>query len=423
MSSTRDALMLVAGVAIGGIGTFAIVNGAAGPTERPAASVAPIPSGPASLAAPDAATPEQRLGSVQRELGEERTTRLHAEARVAALEEELSRARSAPAAGTPTVMAVPAPGPAASAKKPLDAAQVAARLKEVEGSIDGLIAAKDGKKLLALYGELAQYGKAAWPLAAKIGALFGGFERGDSEELGLNGMEFFKVLVASDFMDLYSDVLDHPEGYEKDFRKMALWGLSMGDAAAAAPKLLGALKTEKDPQTLQMIAGMLAQSSANGPPQPGVADAVLDAINAQKNKQTRQTLVWTLSQMQGEEATRAIGSLAAAETDPQVKQQLELSLKVRAAPVAGYYVMSVQPSSEGEQAGLKPGDVLTTLNGKPLKSWQQLQGMHDGSDEAAAALVPVTVYRDGQTFGVNLKGGKSIWEIGVAGDFAKGTAR
>jgi S1-C subfamily serine protease len=180
--------------------------------------------------------------------------------------------------------------------------------------------------------------------------------------------------------------------------------------------LLQALRSEKDASSLQMIAGILAQN-----PPPGAADAILDAIANQKNKQARQVLIWSLGQMQGDDATRAITTLAAAESDPATKSQLDLALRVRASPVAGYFVAYVQPQSDAEQAGIKPGDVITTLQGQPVKNWQQLQGATGQTeDDKPFALV---VYRDGQTFNVQLAGGKTFWETGVSGDFAKGQAR
>jgi hypothetical protein len=300
----------------------------------------------------------------------------------------------------------------------VDRAWVAARVLVSAGALDSALAAKDGKKLLALYGELAGYGRAAWPLAKKLGAIFSSLDEG-SDELGLNGMEFFKTFALADFSELYADAFAHPEDYDKEFRKLAIWGISMGDSAAATPTLIQALKVEKDLRTIQQIAGVLAQN----PAQPGVADALLDAINAQKNKQARQTLVWTLTRMQGDEATRALGVLVAAATDPQTKQQLEISLKVRSIPVAGLYVYSVNAKSTAEAAGIKAGDVLTTYDGKPLKTWQQLQGTAGEDETAETRTSTIGVYRDGSTFSVSVKGGSSIWEMGITGDFAKGTAR
>ncbi len=291
-------------------------------------------------------------------------------------------------------------------------------MKEIEASIDSLVRAKDGKKLLALYSELSKYGREAWPLAAKLGAVFEKVSEDGGADLGLNGMDFYKGFVGADFAGLYADAILHPDSYDKEFRKVALWGLSMSDTSdpQVAAALVQELRSEKDVSSLQMIVGLIAQN-----PPPGATDAIVDAITNQKNKQSRQVLVWSLTQLQGDDATRAITALSAAETDPGTKQQLDLALKVRAAPVAGYFVAYVQPQSDAEQAGLKPGDVITTLQGQPVKNWQQLQGATGQTeDDKPLALV---VYRDGQTFNVQLSGGKSFWETGVTGDFAKGQAR
>jgi hypothetical protein len=194
----------------------------------------------------------------------------------------------------------------------------------------------------------------------------------------------------------------------------------MGDSKEATPALCAALKTEKDPEQISMLASCLAQSSMQSgrQPDPGVADAILGAINEHpKDKQVRQTLLWSLQQMPGDEATRALATLAAAETDPAQKAGLESALKVRACPVAGFYISAVTTGSDAETAGLKAGDVITTIADKPVKSWRSLQGSGD-----EGTTVTATIWRDGGTFTVQLKGGTSVWQLGAQGDIAKGTA-
>jgi len=415
MSAARDALMILAGVAIGAVGGVLVVRSSE-PAERGATNVA-APSSATAGAATALAAPE-RLAALERSVEEEQRTRAAAEMRVKALEDELATARaSSPQPSAPSAVAAgTAPSGSASAGEK-SAAQVAARLKEIEASLDRTIQDKDGKKLLALYRELAAYGKAAWPLVAKIGAIFGALNGQEFEtELGVGGMEFFKTFSQSDFSELYAQALAHPDDYDKNFRKVAIWGMSMGDAAAATPALLQALKTEKDPEDVVMIAAMLVQGAAKS--QPGVADALLDAINTQKNKSTKQSLLWTLQQVPGDDATRALATLAAQETDPAQKAQLESTLKARSSPVAGFYVVAVSDGSDGAVAGLKAGDVITSVGGKAVKNWSQLQA---GEDDGQP--VPLVVYREGSTFTVNVKAGKSVWELGVQGDFAKGSSR
>ncbi|HZV02997.1 MAG TPA: PDZ domain-containing protein [Planctomycetota bacterium] len=400
MSTTRDLLMLVAGVSIGGMGGWLVTSASASSVERPA-SVTVVERAQAPGATPLAATAshEERVAVAEEALSLERASRARAEEHAVALEEELARARS----GSITRPAV------------LDKAAIAARIKAIEEEVAAAKDKKDGKKLVALYVELSRYGKDAWPLAAKVGAMFSGVEDGDATELGISTSDFYKAFVTADFAGLYVDALGHPDAYDKTFRQVAIWGLSMCDSSGAGPVLLEALKTEKDASMIQMIAGLLAQN-----PPPGAADAIVAALAEQKNEQAQYMLAWTLGRIPGDDATRAIQGLVAQTTDETIKAQLDQSLKVRSAPVAGYYVLAITPESDADKAGLRQGDVIVSLNGKPLKGWMQLQDNGDDANQGDAATVALSVYRDGATFDLRLGGAKSIWERGVQGDFSKG---
>lgn len=71
-----------------------------------------------------------------------------------------------------------------------------------------------------------------------------------------------------------------------------------------------------------------------------------------------------------------------------------------------------------EKAGLKPGDVVTSLNGKPVVSWPQLvEGVHQSGGQP----VQFVIRRDGADIplaitpmqGMDSEGG-SVWQIGVS---------
>ena len=224
--------------------------------------------------------------------------------------------------------------------------------------------------------------------------------------------------MTADFAQLYVDALTHPDAYDKTFRQVATWGLSLCDASGVGPALVDALKSEKDPMILQSIAGLLAQN-----PPAGAAQQIAAAIGDTKNAQARAMLAWALTRIPGDDATGAIQGLMAGTTDDTTKVQLAQSLQVRAAAVPGYVVLNVTPQSDAEQAGLKPGDVITAMNGKAMKGWTQLQDTGDDQGQGDQATVALAVYRDGQTFNITLQGAKSLYERGLYGDFSKGQAR
>ncbi len=107
-----------------------------------------------------------RLSDVEKELLAERRARQRAEAERDAAAGELAASREEAAGAATAAAPGSGSGSGTGTDAALDPAAVAARLQAIEGEIDGAFLAKDGKKALALYRELATLGKAGWPLAA-----------------------------------------------------------------------------------------------------------------------------------------------------------------------------------------------------------------------------------------------------------------
>jgi serine protease Do len=64
----------------------------------------------------------------------------------------------------------------------------------------------------------------------------------------------------------------------------------------------------------------------------------------------------------------------------------------------GSYIQSVEPGGPAEKAGLKPGDVVTAVNGKEVTQDQSLSYLVNNLQPGAR--VPITLLRDGKTMTV-----------------------
>jgi regulator of sigma E protease len=107
------------------------------------------------------------------------------------------------------------------------------------------------------------------------------------------------------------------------------------------------------------------------------------------------------------------------------KVSLEVPLgdeKFRADPVVGYPAMppildEIQPGYPAEKAGLKPGDRVVSIDGKPIVTWQQLPEIVRGSNgrpihfivERAGKEVPITVTAKRTA----TPDGEMVWMIGA----------
>ncbi|MCS7065972.1 MAG: PDZ domain-containing protein, partial [Fimbriimonadales bacterium] len=66
----------------------------------------------------------------------------------------------------------------------------------------------------------------------------------------------------------------------------------------------------------------------------------------------------------------------------------------------GMLIMGVERNSLAEQAGLRPGDVLTAMNGRPLTSIEQFQQMV--RRVRLKEKIRFTVWREGRTLTVEV---------------------
>jgi serine protease Do len=97
----------------------------------------------------------------------------------------------------------------------------------------------------------------------------------------------------------------------------------------------------------------------------------------------------------GEEPQRGRLGLAVEPLTPELAQSLGTS------HTHGLVVRSVQDGSPADEAGLRPGDLITEVNRKPVRTVEDLRRAVEASKEGAPTLL--LVYRDGNSIFVTVK--------------------
>jgi len=83
-------------------------------------------------------------------------------------------------------------------------------------------------------------------------------------------------------------------------------------------------------------------------------------------------------------------------SDPQVRRLLQELMPGARLPANGMFINGVMANSPARSAGIQPGDVLVELNGRPLRSIEQMQNYMRTAKPGQK--VTLRVWRDGRTF-------------------------
>jgi TonB family protein len=74
-------------------------------------------------------------------------------------------------------------------------------------------------------------------------------------------------------------------------------------------------------------------------------------------------------------------------------QDIETSIGIGVAGISGFVIQSVEPGSPAEQNGIRPGDVIVSLDGRPVKSAQDMGEVFRNSLTTPDKLVEVVFLR------------------------------
>ncbi|ACK65197.1 2-alkenal reductase [Rippkaea orientalis PCC 8801] len=91
------------------------------------------------------------------------------------------------------------------------------------------------------------------------------------------------------------------------------------------------------------------------------------------------------------------------EITPEIKQKLKQSQELNVVADQGVLIVKVMPNSPADQAGLKPGDVIQSIEQEPLKNPGQVQQAVEKTD--IGSTLPLQVERNGQTLDLSIKVG------------------
>jgi S1-C subfamily serine protease len=83
-------------------------------------------------------------------------------------------------------------------------------------------------------------------------------------------------------------------------------------------------------------------------------------------------------------------------SDPQIRRFLQERLPEVRFPANGMFIDGVVANSPARSAGIQPGDVLVELNGRPLRSIEQMQNYMRTAKPGQK--VTLRIWRDGRTF-------------------------
>lgn len=88
---------------------------------------------------------------------------------------------------------------------------------------------------------------------------------------------------------------------------------------------------------------------------------------------------------------------------PELKQQLRQSTGVMLKAEQGVAIMRVVPDSPADAAGVKPGDVIQSVQGQAVQSPSQVQDLVEKTQ--IGSTLPLQINRDGQVVSLNVKVG------------------
>jgi len=282
-----------------------------------------------------------------------------------------------------------------------DSARTQALVEALRLRADAALAAKDRGALLAILADLSKIGKPGFLLAARlIDSIVKMMDSGAPID------EHAFRRVAGTFGTLFEEALEDPSSYGEAFRRFAAGSLPWTDSPDVAALYAKLLPLERDPLVARSMADAMGRSH-----DPSNVDALVAALSVQANGGVRTAIVGAISATPGDAAALALETLATT-GPPDVSGTAANDLLERKPSVSGLLVTYVAPRSPADIAGLAPGDILVSYQGKPFSSWDELmlfQSLTGRSQTVTLALV-----RQGNRFQALVRGGG---QLGLDGRF------
>ncbi|HZV02996.1 MAG TPA: PDZ domain-containing protein [Planctomycetota bacterium] len=393
MSTTRDTMLLFAGVAIGSVAGFTVANVAA-PRER-------TPDAPV-VVRETAQAPSAGV-ALEPVVEQERAARAQVEKERDALRLELAQVKSASAvaAALPERRRDPRPRTAPPAPPARPLATIATDAEDA-------IAKKDAERAVRLLRELSGLGRPAWPLIEKLADAT--FDANEDDDKGTQDVrqEIVRLFYRTDLSALALDALLDASSHSAETRRLAAYGSGGLEATPEqATRLVALVKTETDPDMAASLLGVLLRSNALD------ASSALDLLRGQTDARTRRALANGLTETDQAWVGDALAQLAQSDPDADIQKMARLALAQRNPTVQGYLVTGIVPNSQAASAGIQEGDIIVSYNGSDVRSEKQLARLKSGI--AQDANVQVSVWRDGSLVQLSMKPGS----IGVYGSVVK----
>src|SRR5262245_55755592 len=339
---------------------------------------------------------------------------VRAEAELAAVRDTKKRVRTeetGPVGEVPPDTRAPSdPSPAAAPQEATAADKTAAaraRLRTARDAVQAALAAKDGTKVLALLKELAAIARdlpEARDDAMKLAVDINRDVRG-AGELKLSQFAYYSGLGDPAMTELMLWSLENQSASPPDFRVLAAYSLPWAFAdnpESAVAKFDAALSRETDPRVQEAILRNVADMNAPA------AEALLAKLFADpaRDAALRTEAAFVLSTSKDPAVQRAIESAAQSDPDPRVQSAAKLALVARDPPASGCLVTAISPDGNAEAAGIRPGDVIVSYNGRSVPTYEELLKEREAASASGAETIAIVVVREGREQTMQVKSGR-----------------
>jgi hypothetical protein len=279
----------------------------------------------------------------------------------------------------------------------------AREVRDLAATIDRRFEERDGEGLLEVLRKLSLVVPEGREAAMSLTLRLLRDVRGE-RALGIDEVTFYSTLGDSGTRDLLVWSLAHPSPAE--FRVVAAFCLPwVLPREAALDSLVRALRGEKDATVQQALVGALWRMRDSR------VDAAVAALFLDRalDPAVRARAASILGETKDEAVVRALREAASSDADPRVRAAARGALQLREPPVDGYALLVVYPDGAAAAADLRPGDIIVTYDGRPVRTTDEFQAAIEAASETADGAretVEVAFLREGAEALASVRRGK-----------------